>query len=91
MIFNNEKTRLREGDVVAYSEKTGIIMFLRKNQPLLFSDGSAHAFVYLQDLKFLFLIKILAETNELECPSSIQEIQPFSIIIEGREYLHYIF
>lgn len=90
MIFNNEKTRLQKGDMVAYDEKTGIVMFFRNKRPLLFSNSSAEVFLYLQDLKFLVLIKILAETNGLDCPS-IQEIQPFPIIIGERNYLHYIF
>jgi len=90
MIFNGKKTRLQEGDIIAYDEETGILMFLRNKQPLLFSDNSTQVFLYLKDLKFLVLIKILAETNELECPP-ISEIPTLPIVIEGRKYLHYIF
>ena len=91
MIFNNEKTRLQKGDMIAYNEDTGMIMFFRNNQPLLFSNGSAEVFLYMRDLKFLVLIKILAETNGLDCPSSMQEIEPHPLIIGKRKWLSYIF
>lgn len=90
MIFNEEITKLEKEDMVAYNEETGIVMFFRNNQPLLFSNGSAEVFLYLRDLKFLILIKILAETNGINCPP-VSEIQTYPIIIEKREYLHYIF
>jgi len=91
MIFNDETTRLQKGDMIAYNEKTGMIKFLRDGQRLLFPNGSNEVLFYLQDLKFLVLIKILAETNGLDCPSSLQEIETCPLTIEGHQWLCYIF
>ena len=91
MLFNDEITRLEEGDTVAYNQETGMIKFLRKNQALPFSNGSTEVLIHLPKLNFLVFIKILAETNGLDCPSSLQEIDTYPLVIGKRQWLSYIF
>jgi len=90
MILNDEKTRLQKGDMLAYNEKTGIVMFFRNKQALLFSNISVKFLFFMPNLNFLVFIKLLADTNGIDSPPAC-EIQTYPVEIRGLKYLSYIF
>lgn len=92
MIFNNKRTQLKEGDLIALDSETRTVCFLRNNQRLLFSDGSVDMLFPWGDLAFGELIILLSNTNDFKSPPTEIGSIEFSLVkIDGRKWTSYRF
>ncbi len=92
MIFNNARTKLKEGDLIALNPETRIVCFFRGKQGLLFSSGAASMLFPWGEIAFGELIILLSNTHNFKSsPLETKNIEFSLIKIDDKKWISYRF